>query len=318
MIKNDLITIGIACFNAQDTILRALQSASQQSWDNKEILIVDDASTDKSMEIVNRYIREYPHIKLIEHTVNAGPAAVRQTILDNAQGIFIAFFDDDDESFPVRLEKQHAHICAYEDTTGTNLIACYASGQRIYPNGYRLNMQAIGSAPLIPNGRDVADRLLFYGGDPNFFYGTGTPTCSLMARKSTFDIVGGFDQNFRRVEDIDFAIRLALAGGHFIGCAEHLFVQHSTDGVDKAFEKNKDAEIQLAEKHRTYLKSVRRYIYAKKWPLLRYYHFKGQYVRMFVTLIDLFMRHPLKTFSHFLTTAPKRFLHERKMKGVHL
>lgn len=314
MTKNDLITIGVLCFNAQDTILRALKSALNQDWDNKEILVVDDASTDQSVETIQNFIKQHPNIRLIKHKKNAGPGAARQKVLNEAKGSFVAFFDDDDESLPERLTIQYKHINSHEQHMGEQLIACYASGVRLYPNGYEMHMTAIGAKPEIPHGPAVADRLLFYGGDSHFFYGAGTPTCSLMARKSTFDAVDGFDPKFRRVEDIDFAIRLALAGGHFIGCPQQLFIQHATEGTDKAPEKNRDAELQLAEKHKDYLKSVGRYTYAKKWPLLRYYHFKGQYLQMLLVLLGLVMRYPIKTSSHFLTTASKRFLHERKMK----
>lgn len=314
MTKNELITIGIPCFNAQDTILRALKSTLNQDWNNKEILVVDDASTDQSVETIQNFIKQHPNVRLIMHKSNAGPAAARQTVLNEAKGSFIAFFDDDDESLPKRLAAQYKHIYSYEEQTGERLIACYASGTRLYPNGYEMNMTAIGAKPEIPYGSAVADRLLFFGGGSKFFYGEGTPTCSLMARKSTFEAVGGFDLDFRRVEDVDFAIRLALAGGHFIGCPEQLFIQHATKAADKAPEKNRDAELQLAKKHKDYLKSVGRYTYAKKWPLLRYHHFKGQYFQMFILLLELIIRHPFKTLSHFFTTVPKRFLHERKMK----
>ncbi|MFP4465198.1 MAG: glycosyltransferase family 2 protein [Alphaproteobacteria bacterium] len=314
MAGNELITIGIACFNAQDTILRALESALNQRWGHKEILIVDDASTDQSVAKIKAAIEPYAHVRLVEHGNNKGPARVRQTILDEAKGSFIVFFDDDDESLPERIERQCERIVAYEQQTGESLIACYASGRRVYPNGYVVDMQAIGSRPEVPYGEAVADRLLFYGGRADFFYGSGTPTCSLMARKSIFDAVGGFDSDFSRVEDVDFAVRVALAGGHFIGCEEQLFIQYSTQGVDKAPENNLKAELLLAEKHKGYLKSKGRYMYARKWPLLRYYHFKKQYAQMFFILVVLFVRYPFKTSSHFLKTAPKRFLHERKMK----
>ncbi len=310
-IKNDLITIGLTCYNAESTIARALDSALAQSWPETEILVVDDCSSDGSVAVVEKY----PTVKLIKHEKNGGPAAARKTLLEHAKGDFIAFFDDDDESLPARLEKQHERITSYEQETGETLVACYASGKRIYPNGYTLRMAAIGSKPVVPNGPKVADRLLFFGGDPDFFIGAGTPTCSLMVRTKALKSVGGFDPSFRRVEDVDFAVRFALAGGHFAGCAEELFIQHATDGVDKAPEKNRDAEIQLAEKHKDYLKSVGRYYYAKTWPLLRYHHFKRQYVCMAYVLLKLCLRHPVKTVSHFLKTGPKRLMHERKMKG---
>lgn len=94
-----------------------------------------------------------------------------------------------------------------------------------------------------------------------------------MARKTTFEAVGGFDPTLRRVEDVDFAIRVALANGHFIGCPERLFIQYATNTADKTPEKNCEAEIRLADKYKDYLVSTGKYYYAKKWPLVRYYHF---------------------------------------------
>lgn len=309
-----LITIGITCFNASDTILRAIQSAIHQDWDNKEILIVDDCSTDESIKIIEKIAHETPMISFIMHTENKGPAGSRQTIIDNANGEFIAFFDDDDQAIPERCRIQYQHIMNYEEETGVRLLACYASGQRIYSNGYTVQINAIGSQPEIPKGSDIADYLLFYGKKTGVFYGAGVPTCALMARKETFIEVGGFDPHFRRVEDVDFAIRLGLKGGHFIGCTEQLYIQYATQAQDKSPAKNLESEIQLAEKHKDYLKSVGRYEYAKKWPLIRYHHFMGDHFKMLKTLMGLFLRHPVKVFSHFMQTAPKRLIHEMKMK----
>jgi glycosyltransferase involved in cell wall biosynthesis len=317
MMKNErlpLITIGITCFNAADTIARAIDSALAQDWSNLEVLVVDDKSTDNSVQAVEKASAGNPKITIIQHQDNQGPAGARKTILERSRGEFITFFDDDDESLPERVRVQYERIISYENETGTHLIACYASGKRRYKNGYEMELNAIGSRPIIPQGSAIADYALFYGKKPGLFYGAGTPTNSLMARKSTFEAVGGFDPAFRRVEDVDFAIRLGLAGGHFIGCPEILFIQHATEAVDKAPGKNMEAEIQLAEKHKDYLQSVGRYEYARRWPLIRYYHFMGRHGKMLGVLMSLFLRHPVKVASHFLYTAPRRFLHERKMK----
>lgn len=314
--NNPLITIGITSYNSHEYIERAIASAVNQKWRNLEILVVDDCSTDNSIAIINRLISLHQNITLIEHSVNLGIAGARQTIIDQANGEFIAFFDDDDESSTNRIGVQHKRILSYENESGCTMIACYTSGKRIYPNGYELIMEAIGSKPAIPHGNAVADRLLFYGQpSEDFFFGAGTPTCSLMARKSTFTTLDGFDHNFRRVEDIDFAIRLALSGGHFIGCQEQLLTQYATEGSDKAPDKNLAAELQLADKYKEYLVSVGRFKYAKTWPLLRYYHFKKCYFKFSGTLLVLLFRYPIKTTTHFLRTVPRRLLHERKMNA---
>lgn len=310
MTKSEMVSIGVTCFNAEDTISRAIESALSQDWDLKEILVVDDGSTDNSVKIVNALATDHPEIRLHQHEQNTGAAGARQTILEMAKGEFVVFFDDDDVSFPERIKSQYQCILDHEDKTGEELIACYASGTRLYPNGYEFDIKAIGSQEKIPHGNAVADRLLFYGGDKDFFYGAGTPTCSLMARKSTFVKAGGFDTDFRRVEDVDFAIRLALGGGHFVGTKEKLFIQYSTNTVDKNPEKNCKSEQQLADKYRTYLESINRYRYAKKWPLLRYYHFKRQYFSLLRILIELLLFYPIAVSAHFLRTVPRRIMHE--------
>ena len=93
-------------------------------------------------------------------------------------------------------------------------------------------MRAVGADGTPPVGSVMADYLLFNKRDRNIF-GAGTPTCSMMARTSLFRKVGGFDRFMRRQEDVDFAIRLSLMGGHFIGTSEHLLTQYATSGNEK-------------------------------------------------------------------------------------
>lgn len=310
-----LVTIGITCFNAADTILRALQSAVAQEWPNFEVVIVDDGSTDGSTDVIMAAIVNDSRVRLICHRCNAGPAAARNTIVSQGRGEFVAFFDDDDESFPSRISSQVTALTAYEKHSGVQLIACYASGIRRYPNGYTIALPAIGSrGEQTPKGPGVADYLLIYRRRSGWFYGSGTPACSLLARRSTFAAVGGFDAQLRRVEDADFAIRLALMGGHFVGTDEILFIQNSTSAVDKTPEQNLVAEQHLACKHRPYLESIGYFDYAKRWPKLRHCHFSRRYGRFFLELMALLVRHPFAVTRHLLDTGPKRFLHERRMR----
>jgi glycosyltransferase involved in cell wall biosynthesis len=312
-----LITIGIACFNAADTIVRAIQSALSQDWPNFEVVIADDRSTDGSAEAAVAVIANEPRARLVRHSYNAGTAATRNSILSAAKGEFIAFFDDDDESLPTRLPMQLKTLIAYEKRIGTSLMACYASGIRRYPNGYEVALPAIGSrGEATLSGTAVADYLLTFRLQPNFFYGSGTPACSLMARRSTFTAVGGFDPQFRRVEDADFAVRLALLGGYFAGTPEVLFIQHSTSAPDKSPEKNLKAHQRLIIKHQDYLKKIGRFEYAKRWQRLRYWHFSRRYGPFTLELLGLFLRYPYGVVQHLLTTAPRRLLHEGRMRDA--
>lgn len=310
-----LITVGICCYNAADTIERAVASALAQTWPNLEVLVVDDCSTDDSAARVAALAEGHTRLRLIHHTTNQGPGQARQTLLDNAAGAFVAMFDDDDESAPERVAVQYDRILAYERDTGAELVACYASGERIYDNGYRKPIDAIGSRPEVPHGPAVADYILFYRKQPGWFYGAGTPACALMARRSTLLVVGGFDGSLRRVEDLDLAVRLALAGAHFIGCPERLYQQYATQAPDKSPEMDLRAAQQVVDKHADYLRSVSRYGYARNWPRLRYHHFRGEYGRFVVTLLGLICRAPVKTLSHLLQTGPRRLRHERRING---
>lgn len=309
-----LVTVGITCFNAEGSIGRAIASAQAQDWPALEIVVADDASSDGSVALVREMAAADPRLRLVVRGANGGAAVARNTILAEARGEFVAFFDDDDESLGGRLRAQIEAIAAYEQATGAQLIACYAAGERRYPNGYVKPLPAIGTRGQVPHGPGLADYLLFYRRIPGWDYGGGTSTAALCARAETFAAVGGFDPALRRVEDVDFAIRLALAGGHFIGTRAPLFVQYPSAGADKRPEANRDAEVALAEKHAAYLKKVSRYYYATHWPRLRYQHFRRNYLLFLLEFAKIFLHNPLAATRHLLTTGPVRLRHERRMQ----
>jgi len=314
MTDRQLVTIGITCFNARDTIGRALESARTQDWPATEVLIVDDASTDGSADLVASIIADWPNARLVRHAENAGAAVARNTILRAARGEFIAFFDDDDESAPGRISRQVETLLAAEKTAGTGLIACYAGGIRQYANGYTVAAPGIGSRGELPHGPDVANYLLFHEKNPDWFYGAGVPTCALLARRSTYAALDGFDAGLRRNQDVDLAIRLALMGGYFTGTADQLYVRHMTGGSDKSAEAGLEARLTLAEKHRAHLQSVNRYHYARSWPQMRYWHFRRRYGRFALEFVKLVLRNPWATIAHLLRTGPKRLIHEKRMR----
>ncbi len=311
----ELITIGMPCYNAAATLRAALKSALAQDWKQLEVIVVDDCSTDTSVEIVEEFSKDDPRMRLIRHKSNTGAGGARKTILEHARGEFIAFFDDDDVSAPSRLALQQARIKEYETATGATLVACYASGERVYPNGYIRDLRAIGSQPRAPKGIQVADYLLLNERVAGVFYGAGTPASALMARKIVLTTAGGFDKEQRRAEDVDFAIRLALAGGHFIGCPEKLYKQFATTGSDKSAKANFDAETKLLQKHKAYLDSLGLYNYAWNWFHFRYYHFSKQRPKAVYALLRSLLANPLRTVKHLLRSAPRRLAHEARLQA---
>lgn len=308
-----LITIGIPCFNASATLGRAIGSALAQNWPNIEVLLVDDGSTDNTHEVLARFVEKDSRIRVIFHEKNQGCASARNTIIDHAKGDFIAFFDDDDESSSNRLKLQFSCIAEYEKQSSSNSIACFISGHRVYPNGYMKDIRAVGSESRAPVGAEMIDYLLFNKRLPNIFYGAGVPACALMARTSVFYEVGKFDTTMQRQEDVDFAVRLGLHDGHFIGVSECALTQYVTNGDYKSSLVEYQSFIKLLDKNKDYLCAGNNYSYMKLWSQMRYEHFSGKDINAIFTLLKLLGKFPYRASMHFIYSASQRYVHERKM-----
>jgi glycosyltransferase involved in cell wall biosynthesis len=98
---NPKISVVITCFNRELLIERAIKSVIWQLFQDFEIIIVDDASADRSCEVIRSI--DDGRIKLVEHEVNRGQNAAINTALKHARGEFIAFLDSDDIWFPEYL-----------------------------------------------------------------------------------------------------------------------------------------------------------------------------------------------------------------------
>lgn len=92
------ITVAIACYNLEDWIADCLNSVIFQDYQNIEILVVDDHSTDKSADVVNKLIMEHPErdFRLIINEKNMGLCKVRNIAIEEARGEAIFFMDGDD------------------------------------------------------------------------------------------------------------------------------------------------------------------------------------------------------------------------------
>jgi glycosyltransferase involved in cell wall biosynthesis len=260
-----LFTIAITCYNAEATIQRAVESALAQTWVTREILIVDDGSTDRSATLLEELERTHEEIHLIRHGSNRGVAEARNTLLAHASGTFIAFFDDDDESVPERLEQQYRRLSDYESTHPAATVFCYAN-RDVVRAGERLptfQWLGIGRRSPAPSGAIVADYILgLMEHDGRHCWGM-LGSCTLMARAQAFRAVGGFDERFRRCAELDLAVRAALDGAHFISVDAPLVTQYLTPTGDKAGNAMLQHRLLLVKKHRSYLKEKR--CYAGAW-----------------------------------------------------
>ncbi|MCO4322416.1 glycosyltransferase family 2 protein [Aliidiomarina quisquiliarum] len=107
-----LVTIITPSYNSSIFILKTLKSVTSQSFDNWEMIIVDDCSSDNSVEVIQSFADQDPRIKLIQLAENSGAAVARNTAIEAAKGRYIAFLDSDDAWSPDKLAKQLAFMQA--------------------------------------------------------------------------------------------------------------------------------------------------------------------------------------------------------------
>jgi glycosyltransferase involved in cell wall biosynthesis len=135
-----MVSIIIPCYNSKDTIIACVTSAYNQSYQNIEIIIVDDGSTDNSIDLLNKYVQNVARKDIIHITTqkNQGPSSARNNGIKMATGNLIAFLDSDDYWHPEKLAVQ---IDLFESNKDISLISC------IYNNNTKRND---GETSVIP------------------------------------------------------------------------------------------------------------------------------------------------------------------------
>lgn len=153
------VSVIIPAFNAADTIAETIVSVTTQTLSDIEIIVIDDASTDKTAAIVTAAAAGDPRIRLLRQPVNRGPSAARNRGIAVAQGHWLALLDADDSYTPDRLaalvtlaEAQGADLCS------DNLLLCpetLATGRAMIPPSVLGTARALELPEFI--ARNVAD-----------------------------------------------------------------------------------------------------------------------------------------------------------------
>ena len=262
MIQDPLVTIGITSFNAEENIERCILSALNQTHKNKEIIIVDDGSSDRTPQILFQYEKKYPEIKVIINEKNYNCAYSLNVMHKEAKGEFIVYFDDDDHSKKDRVSKQLSRLLSYEIQHKTQKVFVYTNRdvKNNNNNNKKKIMYGIGRSSPEPRGSIVADYLLKVKNDnDNYIWGEiGRGT--MFARLKLIKELGDFDKSFNRGAEIDLAVRAALKGFCFISVDECLVDYYITKGSHKTLKKDFDSRIQLIQKHQKYLKKKSLYL----------------------------------------------------------
>ncbi len=122
-------------YNSEQFINQTITSVLNQTYKDWELIVIDDASSDNTIEIVNKFIKEHSNIRLIQNKKNSGAAISRNKGIEAAKGDFIAFLDADDLWKPQKLEKQIAFINEHQ------CDVCFSSYDLMNEEGDPLNAQ---------------------------------------------------------------------------------------------------------------------------------------------------------------------------------
>lgn len=144
--KNRKVSVIMPAFNAERTVARALQSVIDQTYKDFELFVIDDCSSDSTVNVIESFPDE--RLSLIRNTENLGAPQSRNLAIEMARGRFLCFLDADDEWLPRKLEMQ-------VDLMESNRIALSA-------HGYNL-ISTSGKSALCMPPRDVGyEQLLRY------------------------------------------------------------------------------------------------------------------------------------------------------------
>ena len=238
-----LVSVIVPVYNVENYIAQTLKSVLAQTYDNFELLIVDDESPDSSIEICQKFAD--PRVKIIRQK-NRGLAGARNTGIRHAQGDYLAFLDSDDLWLPEKLARHIKHL---EDSPEVGVS--FSRSQFIDGEGKALGIYQMpkltditpshllcrnpvgnGSAPVIR--KEVFSAICFQDnlhGEVEDFY---------------------FDENFRQSEDIECWLRIAAETPWKLeGISDALTLYRvNGEGLSANVLKQYDSWEQMATKHR--------------------------------------------------------------------
>lgn len=180
------VSVLMPAYNRAGIIAQAIESVLTQTFSDFELLVIDDGSTDETVEVVQRY--DDPRIRLVRHDVNRGQTPTRNHGLELANGRYIAMLDSDDLALPRRLERQVA-LLESDKTLGE--VGGYI--RRIDPDG---RQGRVKRQPVV--ARDIRAQMPWRSG---IFHTTVTIRADL-ARELRYD------ENLAQAQDYDLHARL--------------------------------------------------------------------------------------------------------------
>lgn len=197
MREEPLVSVIVPTYNRAGVICETIENVFQQTYRNIELIVVDDGSTDETRSVLKSY---GSRIRWVSQE-NAGPAAARNRGIGMAEGEIVAFQDSDDAWHPTKIERQVSLL----QRAGDSVVCCLCNSIVEIPGRV---VRSFDNAPIDPPIAEgiwlnvtevlVTRALLF--------------NQAAAVRREVLTRIGGFDESFRLLEDVELALRLSLEG----------------------------------------------------------------------------------------------------------
>lgn len=201
------ISVIIPCYNAAAFVVRAVESVVQQDYPDKEIIIVDDGSTDRTREVLTSLRRDYPAINLV-FSDNRGACAARNTGFENSSGEYLLFLDADDELLQGRI---------------SSAAAVLASGKS----------PSILAGSFIRKSAGKTTEIRASAGEPwvKLFNGELGCTCSNLFQRKAFVDAGKWNEELRSSQEAELMCRILQKNPLVKYDEQFLTVVHADDSI---------------------------------------------------------------------------------------
>lgn len=254
-----LVSAILTTHNRAELLPRALDSVLVQTYENMEVVVVDDGSDDDTPEVIEQYSQEFP-IKSIRIEESVGACRARNKGIEQASGIFVAGLDDDDKWHEDRIKElvvaySEEYACVTSDT-----IMVYPKKEAVWKKKKVIDLETLLYTNQVGN--------------------------QVMVRRDRLLEVGGFDPNLAAAQDYDLWIRLSKKYGPIRNVQKPLqtiYMDHSQDRItdQSAFQ----GYFQFYKKHKAdFNRKQRKYQLFK----LRRAQQKPESVREFVSCVPPF------------------------------
>ncbi len=201
-------------YNMAHMIGRAINSILNQSFQDFEIIVVNDGSTDNTESLIKELATGDPRIKLVNQAHSGKPAVATNTGIRNSNGEYIAILDSDDEWLPTKLEKQLKLI---ESRPELGFVTCHTV--LVYPEHTK--------EQLLPRTKSLAEALLV----KCYLYPS-----SMLAKREALDSIGLIDENYW--VSCDWGMFMEMAKRYDYDFVDEVLYKYYIHNANHSYQKN--------------------------------------------------------------------------------